>query len=217
MKIFLKIILLLNIFVIDLFIGYFFIKNGFSLDSFNYRRIAPTLTPIFQNQIINSDCGEDCKKYIEEKIADILQVSPSGTPKITLPAQTKTLNKVRSVSYVPIPGSGSTNNSSDWVNLPSTEFYLDKNDFPGLVETDFEANISLINGNGLAMVRLWDVSHSIAVVGSEVQTSSQTPKLVVSGNLNLWSGKNLYRVQVKSLTADTTIFGSGRLKIVMEK
>ncbi|MEK9201289.1 MAG: hypothetical protein AAB909_04950 [Patescibacteria group bacterium] len=159
-------------------------------------------------------CGEECKEYIDVRIAGITPVPTqkviSGT---TVIAPTRA--KVRSTSYTTISSNGYST-SNDWQGLDSTGFYFDTRDYPGLVEVYFEANMKLFNGNGIAYVRLYDSTHGVGVQGSEVQTSSQADTLVTSGKLTFWSGKNLIRVQAKSLTADTAVFSSGRLRIVTE-
>ena len=120
--------------------------------------------------------------------------------------------KTKTTTYMPIPGSGSIL-SYDWVNLSGTEFYFNPADFPGLVEVRFEANMKLFNGNGLAFLRLFDTTVGIEVWGSEVQTGNQASTVVVSAPVQFRSGNHLIHVQAKSLTADTTVFNSGRLKI----
>ena len=167
------------------------------------------------------NCGEECRRYIDEKLAgELLPFSESPTPteKVSTengvsPATSQT--KIKSVSYVPIPGDGSTL-STDWVSLPGTDFYLSKSDYPGLTGVYFEANMRLMNGNGAAFLRIYDATHGVGVSGSEVQTSNQGSSFVSGGPLSLWEGTNHYLVQARSLTADTTIFESGRLKIISE-
>jgi len=106
--------------------------------------------------------------------------------------------------------------SNVWENLAGTEFNLNTNDYPNLKEAYFEANMKLVNGNGTAYLRLFDITAGIEVWGSEVEVKSQNFTVVVSGKLTLRSGNHLYRVQAKSLTADTTVFNSGRIKMVFE-
>jgi len=158
-------------------------------------------------------CGLDCQKYIDSKIASIP----------TTPPQIKTINtpivarksKIRTVSYLPISTGGQTQNR-DWESLSGTDFYFDINDYPGLQEIYFEANVHLFNGNGQAFVRLFDNTHGVGVQGSEVSTTKQLDTAVVSGKVSFYQGKNLIKIQAKTLTADTAIFTSGRLKIVTE-
>ena len=73
----------------------------------------------------------------------------------------------------------------------------------------------MANANGTAYARLYDVTHNIAVNGSEVKIENKdTSTQVVSGALSFWAGKNQYRVQIKSLNSFEVTFGSGRVKIV---
>ena len=76
--------------------------------------------------------------------------------------------------------------------------------------------MKLVNGSGAAWVRIQDITHSITVINSEVQTSSQTTANVTSDLLNFWAGRNLYRIQARSITADTAVFEGGRIKVVTE-
>ncbi len=162
------------------------------------------------------ECSTECRTFIGKIIRDELseatasmQINP--TQHIVKPTA-KPLQK--SVSYLPVPGSGGTL-STNWQNVQGSDFYLTKGDYPGFSECYLEVNIKLTNGNGRAYVRLYDITHSIAVNGSEVSSSSQTSSFVSSGNLSIWEGYNHYVVQIKSLTADTAVFESGRLKIIL--
>jgi hypothetical protein len=76
--------------------------------------------------------------------------------------------------------------------------------------------MKLLNGNGLAYLRLFDITAGIEVWGSEISTNSQDFTSVSSGKMTVRNGTHLYRVQAKSLTADTTIFNSGRIKVILE-
>lgn len=168
--------------------------------------------PIINNKIEYVDqCGDECKKYIDSKI-----VIPTPTTLTKTVYQTTPKTKTRSVVYIPIPGSGFTTNNT-WSDLSGTDFYFNKSDYPGIVDVTFEANLRLFNGNGTAFVQIFDVTHSVGVQGSDVSTSSQTSTAVVSGSVTFWAGKNLYRIQAKSLTADTAMFDGGRLKITLEQ
>jgi hypothetical protein len=174
--------------------------------------------------ILNVTVFKLATKKTEEKIVEketIITVVPTPVEKkITATIKPTEIKKVinpktRRVSYVPIPGNGSTLNNS-WTSFSGTDFYFNESDFPGLKEVYFESNMKLLNGNGLAFVRLFDVTNGVEIWGSEVQTSFQTDTLIVSGKLTIRNGNNLIRVQAKSLTADTTVFSAGRLKVITE-
>jgi hypothetical protein len=182
---------------------------------------------LFQNpttQIIDV-CGTDCQNQIDLKLKaynsrivnleESQGITPAPTAKPSYQAKPVSKAKIRTVQYVTIPGTGSTT-ANVWQDISGTDFYFDTGDYPGLVEIYFEASMKLFNGNGMAYVRLFDVNHGIGVQGSEVSTNSQIEAITVSGKVSFWAGRNLIRVQAKSLTADTTIYSYGRLKVTAE-
>ncbi len=159
-------------------------------------------------------CLAGCQTLIDQKIAAV-PTTGCNCPVPSPVAVKDNLPKTKSTVYVPINGSGSVLETK-WTDISGTEFYFNPDDYSLIKEAYFEANIKLLNGNGTAFVRLFDSSVGIEVWGSEVQTSSQAFGSVVSGKLTLRSGNHLYKVQAKSLTADTTVFNSGRIKLVVE-
>lgn len=168
-------------------------------------------------------CPVGCDRAIGEKINSLptpTSTSPSPTIMATLTPTPKTIQqkmaqKSKSTQYIPIPGSGSTLENK-WVDLTGTEFYISTEDYPNLVGAYFEANMKLVNGNGLAFLRLFDITAGVEVWGSEISANNQKFNSVSSGKLTIRNGTHLYRVQAKSLTADTTVFNSGRIKMILE-
>lgn len=161
--------------------------------------------------------NETIAPLVENKI-----ISPTATPTILLsptptlkPAVVTTTKKVRSISIIPIPGSGTVQDNS-WKDISGTEFNLNTEDYPTLTGAYLEVNMKLFNGNGVAFVRLFDITTGIEVWGSEVKTSSQNFTVITSDKLILRSGNHQYRIQAKSLTADTTVYNSGRIKLITE-
>lgn len=127
------------------------------------------------------------------------------------PIQTSAPQKV--TSYVPFSGSFSTKNT-DWTDVPGASAYVDlKNNYNVSAYVTFEASLHTSSG-GTVFARLFDSTHGIAVDGSEISTSSTVSTLVSSGKLNLWSGNNLYKVQIKSLNSFNVTFDSARMKLV---
>ena len=204
------------LFILDLVILHIIV--GFLIYKFSiFNSQSNSNAPIINNKIEYVDqCGDECQKYIDTKLnANSNRLTPDPTPIVKTVYQTVPKSKVRSVVYIPIPGSGFTT-SNTWSDLSGTDFYFNKNDYPGLIDVAFEANLRLFNGNGTAYVHVFDVTHGVGVQGSDVSTSSQTSTAVVSGSVTFWAGKNLYRIQAKSLTADTAMFDGGRLKLTIE-
>ena len=218
-----SILVVLNLVLLNAFMGFSILKNIVESPQAEYDRDKSEILsdlPI-NNQI---SCSPNCLEYIDEKIASIIpseevkvierEVIVTQTPQQIVVTNVST-PKIKSASYVPIPGSGNTLQTI-WTDIEGTDFYLSKADYPGYTEAYFEANTKLLNGNGKGFLRIYDVTNGRAVDGSEIETDSQKSEFVGSGRISLWEGYNQYRVQAKSLTADTTYFESGRLKIITE-
>jgi len=157
---------------------------------------------------------QNLENDIKDLKAKLIQIQSASISATFSPFPTSSpVSQNTTASYVPVPGSGRLL-VYQWTSLPGTEFYFNPADFPGLTEARFEANMKLLNGNGLAFLRLFDLTAGIEIWGSEVQTSSQSDTMMVSSPLTLRSGNHLLCVQAKSLTADTTVFNFGRLKII---
>jgi len=158
-------------------------------------------------------CGLACQQLIDDKISQAIS-TVSGKETIR---ETKVVEKSTSqpqVVYIPLGGGGSTTNR-DWADVGNAEVYLNINDYPNLDRAYFEGFIKVKHGNGKVYARLYDVTHSIGVQGGEISSDSETFTLVESGSLNFWQGKNLYRVQVKSLNGYEAFFDSGRIRIIL--
>ena len=210
----------IDLMIVNILVGYvsyhYFLKTNSSLQSFMQ---TGNDTPSGEFVAGNLVCPSSCIDLIDEvkldqKGEDIV-ASPTPTIALTVPVSSSAKPKVKTTSYIPVPGSGSTL-SNNWVDLEGTDFYLSTSDYPGLVGVYIEANIKLQNGNGEAYVRLYDVTNSRGVDNSTLLTTSLTSVFVSNGPISLWAGYNHYKIQAKSLTADTAHFESGRLKIITE-
>jgi len=209
----LKLLLVIDLVVINALLGFLIYKSQSAV-------IQPVITPAVE---VKSEDVEILRGQVGGLLNRIgnLELTPYPSPAgssgqiktITVAAPTKIPTK--NVSYVNIPGSGETNKTS-WEDLLGTDFYFDKAEYVGLYNVTWEGSIKLFNGSGLGYVRLLDVTHGIAVVGSEVNTGNQSDTLVSSGLMNLWSGKNLYRMQGKTNSSDKLIYNWGKLKIVTQ-
>jgi hypothetical protein len=177
-----------------------------------WNRKTPEATLISDNS-----CSTSCTDLINQSVKNIpVPICSCAVPTATIIKAEKTaINKIKTTQYIPIPGNGSTLENK-WTDLPGTEFYISTDDYPNLNGAYFEANMRLLNGNGLAYLRLFDVTAGIEVWGSEISTGSQNFTSVSSGKMTFRTGNHLYRVQAKSLTADTTVFNSGRIKFILE-
>jgi len=179
--------------------------------------VMPTPTPSLSPATSDS-CGTVCQQTIDEKISQaIATLSGKETTKESKTAEKTTTPKPSQpqVIYIPLGGGGSTI-SRDWTDVGNAEVYLDVNDYPNLEKAYFEGFIKVKHGNGKVFARLYDVNHSIGVQGSDIESASENFTLVESGTLNFWQGKNLYRIQIKSLNGYEASIDSGRIKIILK-
>ena len=157
-------------------------------------------------------CGEDCKSQINDIVSRAVSTI-SGTTKTIIQKETATEPPSKKTAYIPLSGPITTTSTS-WVDAAGTDVYIDlANDYGKGASVFWEAFLQIANGNGQAFARLYDATHGIAVNGSEISTTNGTSTQVSSGSLNLWAGRNLYRVQLKSLNSFVVTFASGRIKI----
>lgn len=105
--------------------------------------------------------------------------------------------------------------SSDWVDVSASETYIDLvNDYSEDASVVFSAFLKVAHGNGKAFVRLYDATNNIAVSGSELTTENNSDYVqVASSNLPFWRGRNLYKMQIKSLNSFEVTVSGGKLKI----
>ena len=194
-------------------------RNDQSLNSAlnNQTAVLPTPSMALPSETTASgQCDLNCQQLIDQKISQaIATISGKETIKETKTIGKTTTSSQPQVIYIPLGGSGSTS-SRDWANIGNAEVYFDLNDYPSLVEARFEGFISVKNGNGKTFARLYDATHSIGVQGSDIESTSENFTMVISDVLSLWRGKNLYRVQIKSLNGYEANFDSGRIKLTLK-
>jgi len=187
--------------------------------------IAPSPTPAPSPALSSEErvgtaidsCGPVCQQTIDQKVAEAMAtISGEETVRETTVVQktTETVSQP-TIVYIPLGGGGSTT-SRDWADVGNAEVYLDISDYPNLDRAYFEAFVRIKHGNGRAFARLYDVTHTIGVQGGEVYTDNESFTLVESGSLTFWQGKNLYRVQVKSLNGYEAFYDSGRIKLILK-
>jgi len=165
---------------------------------------------------LSGSCPTDCQDFIDQKVSEAM-ATISGQETIK---ETKIIEKIPTISqpqviYIPLGGGGSTT-SKEWTDVGNAEVYFDIGDYPNIDRVYFEGFIKVQHGNGRAFARLYDVTHSIGVQGSDIYTGSESYSLVESGSLNFWQGKNLYRIQIKSLNGYEASVDSGRIKILLK-
>ena len=211
---FLKICLFANFVIVFIAIWFLLVRIS-KIESFlanlpsRVGTVAGESQTLTQNEI--DTCGDECKKIVEELISRAVSTI-SATSKTSI-KPTVIKQEGKRTAYIPLAGP-ITSTSTDWTDAAGTDVYIDfVNDYGKSTLVSWEAFLKIANGNGQAYARLYDVTHGIAVNGSEVSVASGVSTQVVSGELKFWSGKNLYRVQIKSLNSFVATFESGRIKI----
>lgn len=213
-----KIVLLtlLLILVISFSFLYFFerlqkietrIDNLVNLPALNNTEVLPQ--GISDNEI--NDCGEVCKQVVDAVVSKAI-ATISGKTKIV---ETKnTSEKTPQTAYVPM-GTTYTTTSTDWYTINDTAIYIDLiNDYGANATVSWEGSLKVAYGNGQAFARLWDDTNKIAVNGSELTTINNSAySLVSSKDLPFWRGRNLYKLQIKSLNSFEVSLTGGKIKI----
>lgn len=174
---------------------------------------TPTPTPISQEQSCSQCLTEtEIESKIDEKLAKVTPVT--SQTKTTPTPSLASSNQIPKVSYVPLGGSSSTSNT-DWTDISGSDFYFNKTDYPGTTSVSWEVSLHSFLGGNKVYSRLYDVTNKRAVDGGELSTDSSSSILVRSGNLTIWSGNNLYRIQAKSSSGTPANLDSPRLKITL--
>lgn len=157
-------------------------------------------------------CGTQCQSQIDKIVSSAISTL-SGKPQTVVKTQTVSAPLSNKTTYIPLSGPITTT-SMTWVDATGTDVYIDlANDYGKDAKISWDANLSVISGQIFA--RLYDVTHNIAVNGSEISvTDKNNLTNIGSANFSLWNGRNLYRVQLKSLNSSVVTFGSGRIKVV---
>lgn len=204
-KIFLLIILIL-IFIA----GYVVAKN--TLDRI-YKDIALQKQKVIAVVEEKTGCDADCQKAVANEVGRAMATLSATTRQVIISQATGNTSKPQ-VSYIPLDGTYSTTNTG-WTDAKGVEVSFDlAKDYASGAKVAWEASLRVANANGTAYARLFDTSHGIAVDGSEISvTNNADYQRVSSGNLNLWAGRNIYRVQIKSLNSFNIDYSGGKIRV----
>ncbi|MEK7188619.1 MAG: hypothetical protein AAB685_02080 [Patescibacteria group bacterium] len=166
-------------------------------------------TVFVKSQAVSDTCGEKCIEEIKRAITSLSTPAPVLKSNYLTPSSIK-----KQVSYIPLGGSFSTT-KTDWTDIKTTDVTVDfANDYGADAKISWEGTLKVANANGIAYARILDTTHGTAVDGSEISlTNNSASTLVSSGLINPWSGRNTYRVQVKSLNSSEVFFDNGRIKV----
>jgi hypothetical protein len=151
-------------------------------------------------------CPAACLEAISEAKAPSAQVTPVQQPVTAGPTVKE--------SYIPL-GSGSTTSKS-YTGLSGVEGVIDLANYPNIKSIIFEASMRIPTANGRAYAKLYNVTDSHDVWNSEVYAEGSAGYRAESGEINLDSGRKLYRVMMKSTVGYEAILDSARIKILLK-
>jgi hypothetical protein len=164
--------------------------------------------------IINKGgCDASCQKEIADQVARaVATLSASSKVGVAKPLPVST-SKPQD-TYIQISGAGSTQNTA-WTDVPGTDFSFDvTRDFDKSAKFAWEGFLKITSANGTAYARIYDVTHSIGVDGSEISVVDKEDfTRANSNNMNFWAGRNLYRVQIKSLNTFNVDYTGGKIRV----
>ena len=150
-------------------------------------------------------CPTSCLKAIEEATSGLEAANSTTQPSTNQPA-------VKEI-YIPL-GSGSTM-SQDWVEMAGVEAVVDSANYPNVKEIIFEAVLKIPSANGKVYAKLYDVNNKHDVWFSEVNSEGPIAYRAESAPISLSSGRNLYRVKMKTSMGYEAVLDSARIKIVL--
>jgi hypothetical protein len=157
-------------------------------------------------------CGTDCINAINKAVSQaVATISSSPKEKII---EKEIVSDTPKTSYISM-GTTYTTTSTGWYTLEDTAIYIDLiNDYGSSAKVSWETLLKVAHANGQAYARLWDDTNKIAVNGSELTTINNASYLQVSsGNLPFWRGRNLYKIQIKSLNSFEITITGAKIKV----
>lgn len=201
----------LPIIVIAIFVLGFFIARD-TLSKI-YLDIQSGKVQIIGGESEKGGCDASCQKEIADQVARAM-ATLSASPKFSAVKPLPVSTSKPQDTYIQISGSGSTQNTN-WTDVPGTDFSFDvTRDFDKSAKFAWEGFLKITSANGTAYARIYDVTHSIGVDGSEISVVDKEDfTRANSTNMNFWAGRNLYRVQIKSLNTFNVDYTGGKIRV----
>ena len=165
------------------------------------------VTTVSNAPLQEGGCSPDC-------LAAISAATKEAKAPVAQPTQGTAVGLTVKEFYIPF-GSGSTKNN-EWVELPGVEAVIDSANFFSVKSIIMEATLRIPSANGRVYAKLYDVTNKHDVWFSEVWAEGSTNYRAESAVINLSSGRNLYRLMMKSTMGYEAILDLARLKIVLK-
>lgn len=139
---------------------------------------------------------EDQLSSLSERVKKLEDKPQTVVQKVSQPASSASK---KPPLYIPF-GGGATATSLDWTTSDVVEVTIDPADYNGYSSMQLEASIKVLSGNGQAFVRLFNNNEKLAILSSEVSTTSENYTWITSDGFKLPTGKKTYRFQLKTLS-----------------
>ncbi len=166
--------------------------------------LTPTLTPIA--------CDETCvKNIVKSATASITLATTRPVSQTTISKQTPTSAPTQSREFFIAIGSGQSA-GYDWSDLPNAEKTINLHQFENIKSINFEATFSVPSSTGIGYVRLFNITDSQPVIGSDLSTTSGSATFLSSQALTL-EGSKLYKLQTKQSERKEVVVTQSRIKI----
>jgi hypothetical protein len=161
----------------------------------------------------NGGCDVACQKEIADQVARAVATLSGSTNAPVVNSVPVPTSKPQD-SYIQISGLGSTQNT-DWTDVTGSDFSFDvAKDFDKGANFAWEGFLKIADANGEAFARIYDVTHGIGVDGSQISVVNQGNfTRANSTNMNFWAGRNVYRVQIKSLNTYNVDYTGGKIRV----
>lgn len=138
----------------------------------------------------------------------INQLSGSQTTSTTSQLSSETKIPV----YIPVGNAGPVGDRN-YYDISGTEVSVNASDYPGFTSMQLEVNMKLSEAVGTGYARLYNVTDSSAVSGSETSVTSAQYSVVSSSGFKPSSGKKTYRLQLKSSEGKDLYAQNARLRV----
>lgn len=148
-------------------------------------------------------------KALETTVADLqLRVN-----RLSPPAPVSSQPSLKVPIYIPLGWYGAATSYTDWSTLSPQQIAINTADYPGYSNMQFEANLRVFQGNGIAYARLYDQDDKTAIADSTVSTSSQDYTWLSSSAFRLPGGQRNYVLQLKTSTGYEASLQNARIRI----
>ncbi len=114
--------------------------------------------------------------------------------------------------FIPF-GTASGASQGSYTTLSALQAYVNTSLYQNVQSITFEVSATIPNGNQSISIQLYNATGGYAIPNSQVTMSGGTPQLLISPNITLPSGNNLYQVQINTQLNSSITIDQARLHI----